>query len=198
MTKVEIINKSLTLIGAAPIVNITDDTNNARIMNRVYDLSLRSILSECLWNFATKRKLLATSTTALEWYDTGVSTVYARPSDVIRIFGTNDDNAVWREEGDYIISDTAGLGVKYVYYLDTPSKYPASFVDAFVDRLASDAAFMILNNSNIAQKYLEKYEKVSLSKARSENAQIGTQQYLKDDEWVLAKDSSGRPDLSYQ
>jgi hypothetical protein len=198
MTKVEIINKSLTLIGAAPIVNITDDTNNARIMNRVYDLSLRSILSETCWNFATKRKLLATSTTALEWYDTGVSTVYARPSDVIRIFGTNDDNAVWREEGDYIISDTAGLGVKYVYYLDTPSKYPASFVDAFVDRLASDAAFMILNNSNIAQKYLEKYEKVSLSKARSENAQIGTQQYLKDDEWVLAKDSGTRPDLSYQ
>jgi hypothetical protein len=198
MTKVEIINKALTLIGAAPIVNITDDTNNARIMNRVYDLSLRSILSETCWNFATKRKLLATSTTALEWYDEGVSTVYARPSDVVRIFSTNDDNAIWREEGDYIISDTAGLGVKYVYYLDTPSKYPASFVDAFVDRLASDAAFMILNNSNIAQKYLEKYEKVSLSKARSENAQIGTQQYLKDDEWVLAKDSSGRPDLSYQ
>ena len=198
MTKVEIINKALTLIGAAPITSIDDDTNNARVMNRIYDISLRSILSECLWNFATKRRLLATSTDTLEWYDSGVNIVYARPSDCIRIFSTNNDDSVWKEEGDYIISDTSGLGVKYVVYIDTPSKYPASFVDAFVDRLAADAAFMILNNKTMAQTLLEKYEKISLVKASSENAQIGAQQYLKDDEWTLAKDGgSSRSDLSY-
>jgi hypothetical protein len=196
MTKTEIINKALTLIGASPIVNITDETNNARIMSRIYDISLRSMLSECGWNFAMKRRLLATSSDSLEWYDSGVSILYGKPSDCIRIFGTNDDNAVWREEGEYIISDTADLGIKYVYYLDTPSKYPASFVDALVDRLAADAAFMILNSKTIAQSYLEKYEKVSLVKARSENAQIGTQQYLKDDAWLGAKDT-GRADRSY-
>jgi hypothetical protein len=57
---------------------------------------------------------------------------------------------------------------------------------------------MILNSKSVAQSYLEKYEKVSLPKARSENSQVGTQQYLKDDEWVLAKDrDTGRADLSY-
>lgn len=198
-TKTEIINKALTLIGAAPVVNIDDSTNNARILNRVYDLSLRSILSECMWNFAIKRSLLATSSDVLEWYDAGVTIVYARPSDVIRIYGTNNDDAVWKEEGEHIVSDTSGLGIKYVYYLDTPSKYPAAFVDALVDRLASDCAFMILNSKTIAQTFLEKYEGVSLIKATAENAQIGTQQYLKDDAWTLAKDSDsgGRADLSY-
>lgn len=197
-TKVEIINKSLTLLGAAPITSLTDDSNNARTMNRVYDPSLRSILSECQWNFATKRKLLVTSSDTVEWYESGVTIVYAKPSDAVRIFSTNSENAIWREEGDYIISDTTGLGVKYVYYIDTPSKYPASFVDAFVDRLAYDASFALLNNAKIAATYLEKYEKVTLPKARAENAQTGTQQEMKDDAWTSAKNSdSGRSDLSY-
>jgi len=187
MTKTEIVNKALTLIGASPITSLTDDTNNARIMNRVYDSSLRSILSECLWNFATKRRLLATSAETLAWYDTGVTLIYAKPADCIRIFGTNDDAATWKEEGDLIMSDTSGLGVKYVYYLDDPSKYPASFVDAFVDRLAYDSSFMVTNSKQVAEIYMKKYEQVSLPKARSENAQVGVQQYVKDDAWELAK-----------
>jgi hypothetical protein len=191
MTKTEIINKALTLIGAAPIVNITDDTNNARIMNRVYDMSLRSILSECLWNFAVKRKLLQVSTDSVDWNEPGVTILYGRPSDVVRIFSTNSPKAVWYEEGDYILSDTAGLGLKYVYYLDTTSKYPPAFVDAFVDRLAADAAFMIINSATIAQSCLEKYSKISLPKARSQNAQTGTQQTMQDDAWTEAKYSNG-------
>jgi hypothetical protein len=187
MTKVELINKALTYIGAAPITSIDDSTNNARIMNRVYDSSRRSILSECMWNFAVKRSLLATSAETLDWYDTGVTIVYMKPSDCIRIFSTNSASATWKEEGDLIVSDTNGLGIKYVYDLDIPSKYPASFAEAFVDRLAADAAFMILNSVKIAEAYLEKYEKLSLPKARAENAQVGTQQYVLDDAWENAK-----------
>jgi len=198
-TKTEILNKAMTLVGATPIVSIDDNTNNARIASRVYDLSLRSILSETAWNFAIKRALLATSADTLAWYNTGCTVVYARPSDCIRIFGTNDDNATWYEEGDYIVSDTTGLGVRYVKYLDTTSKFPSSFIEALIDLLCSNIAFMIINSAKIAQSYLEKYEKVSLPKARSENAQVGTQQYLKDDAWTLAKygDTGSRADLSY-
>jgi|TARA_Y100000034_G_scaffold53788_1_gene65983 hypothetical protein len=199
-TQTEIINKSLTLIGATPIVSITDATNNANIVNRVWDTSLRALLSECAWNFAIKRKLLATSADTLEWYESGVTIVYARPANVIRIFGTNDDDATWYEEGDYIVSDTTGLGVRYVEYTETTSKFPSSFVEALVDLIAANASFMILNSKKVAQTYLEKYEKVSLPKARSENAQIGTQQVMKDDAWTVAKygDAGTRSDLSYQ
>jgi len=186
-SKVEIINKSLTFLGSAPITNINDESNNARIMNRLYDTSLRSILSECLWNFAIKRKLLAVSTDTLDWYDPGVTIVYGRPSDCVRIFGVNNDNAIWREEGDYIVSDTVDLGIKYVQYIDDTSKFTSSFTEAFIDRLAYDASFSILNNSKITASLLEKYEKVSLPKARAENAQTGAQQYIKDDAWELAK-----------
>ncbi len=196
ISKTELINKSLTLVGANPITNIDDDTNNARIVSRVYESALRSILSECSWNFACKRRLLTLSADTLEWYYTNDSEtyLYTIPTDCIRIFGTNDDNAVWRVEGDYIISDTTGLGIRYVYYLDNPTKCSSSFLEALSDKLCSDIAFMILNSKSVAESLLEKYHKVSLPKAMAENAQVGVHQYLKDDAWVNAKDQNGSLD----
>lgn len=187
ITKTQILNKSLTLIGAAPITDIDDDTNNARVLSNVYDSSLRSTLYECKWNFATKRVLLSVSTDTMDWYDTGETNIYIKPADLIRIFGTNDKNATWREEGDYIISDTAGLGIRYVYYIDTVSKYPSYFIDAFVDRLCADIGYSIVNSTTLAEKYKSLYESVSLPKAMSANSQSGVQQVLQDDAWELAK-----------
>lgn len=193
ITKTSIINKALTLVGAAPITNIDDDTANARAINRVYEISLRSILSECKWNFATRRALLTTSAETLAWYYTldNESYIYSKPSDVIRIFGVNDDDATWRDEGDLILSDTQGLGIIYVYYCDDPTKYPASFIEAFVDKLASDVSYIILNSASKAESMLTKYNQVTLPNARAENAQTGKQQTAKDDAWDRARFEDG-------
>jgi hypothetical protein len=194
ISKTELINRSLTLVGANPITNIDDDSTNARVVNRIYETALRGILSECKWNFATKRALLSQVSDALDWYYTNETYVYQKPIDMIRIFGTNDDNAMWREEGDYIITDTLNLGVIYTYYLDNPDKYPASFIEAFSDKLAAEIAYSILNSASKAEDMYKKYQTVSLPNARAENSQVGKQQSLKDDAWELAKDSNGSPD----
>jgi len=187
ISRTEIVNKALTLVGAEPIVNLTDDTRNARVVNRIYEISLRSILSETPWVFATTRALLAQTTAVPGWYDTGEIYVYQKPNECIRIFRASDENATWREMGTTIISDTNGLGVEYVYYNDTPSTYTSSFIEAFVDKLCADIAFMILNSKTVAQGFMKRYEQVSLAKALAENSQIGTPKYMKDDAWILAK-----------
>lgn len=194
ITKTELVNKALTLVGANPITSLDDDTNNARIVNRVYEISLKSILSECKWNFCTKRALLSVLTDTLAWYDTSETIVYQKPSDMIRIFGTNDSSAKWREEGDYIISDTSALGVRYTYYLDTPSKYPPAFVEAFIDKLCADIAYMIVNSSTLGEKFTNLYVNSSLPKAMSQDSQTGVQQTLQDDAWELSKYSNGSVD----
>ena len=200
ISKTEICNKALTLVGANPIVSITDDSQNARILNRVYELALKSILSEAPWVFALRRTNLALSGDALEWTDTGENYLYVKPNEMIRAFRASDSDATWRELGDYIVSDTTDLGLEYTYYLDVPSKYTTSFVEAFVDKLCSDIAFMVLNSKTVAENFLEKYEKVSLAKALAENAQIGTPHQMKDNAWDRAKicgTFDGRSDLSY-
>lgn len=191
VTKTSLINKALTLCGAAPITNITDDTNNARVANRVYEISRKSILAECRWTFATTRATLSLSAATMPWYNPGEAYVYVRPTTFVRIFGTNDVNACWREEGDFIVSDTQNLGVLAVYDLDDPAKYSSLFTDAFVDKLCSDICFMILNSASKAESFLAKYAKISLPKAMSANSQTGTQQDPKDDEWINAKQSNG-------
>lgn len=187
LSKTDILNKSLTLVGANPVTSIDDSTNNARVLSRVYEAALRGILAECKWNFATKRANLSVLTDTLDWYDTGETIVYQKPTDMIRIFGVSSSTADWREEGDYIISDTSSLGVRYVYYLDTPSKYPSYFIEAFIDKLCSDIAYAIVNSAALGEKFKTLYEKVSLPKAMSFNSQTGIQQTIRDDAWELAK-----------
>lgn len=192
ITKTDLVNKALTLVGASPVTSIDDDTNNARIVSRVYEQALRSILSECKWNFATKRALLSVSADEMAWTYSGETTVYVKPSDMIRIFGTSSSTAIWREELDYIIADTADLGLIYTYYLDTPSKYSSVFVDAFIDKLCSDIAYMIVNSATLGEKFKTLYESVSLPKAMAANAQAGVQQTLQDDAWELSKYQDGQ------
>jgi hypothetical protein len=187
ISKTDLLNKSLTLVGAAPITNIDDDTNNARILNRVYEISLRMILSECKWNFATKRVLLTVSAETMAWNDTGEVYIYVKPIDMIRLYDTSEPRASYREEGDLIISDTTDLGIRYVYFLDVPSKYPGYFIDAFCSLLAAEIAYMIVNSASLAEKHKAYYEKVALPKATSANSQTGVQQVLKDDAWEVAK-----------
>ena len=189
LSKTDIANNALTRVGANPITSIDDDTNNARVISRVYELSLRSILSECRWNFATKRLLLTISADTLVWYYTseGENFVYVKPTDVIQIFGTNNLNATLREEGDYLISNRDELGIKYTQYHDVPSKYPAAFVDAFVDKLCSDIAYMIVNSATLGDKYKKIYETLSLDKAMTINSQTNGVEQIRDEEWVASK-----------
>lgn len=193
LSQTDIINKALTLVGASPVVSIDDDSNNARILKRVYESSLRNILSECKWNFATKRAMLSSSADSLAWYDTGESYVYVKPTDMIRIFGANDSDAIWREEGDYIISDSSALGIRYVYYLSDPNKYSQEFIQAFIDKLCSDIAYAIVNSQSMGQRFKELYESVSLPKAMSANSQSGVQQTMIDDAWEQAKYYNSQP-----
>lgn len=192
-SKTQIANKSLTKVGAQPIVNLDDDSEQARTINRVYESALREVLAECKWNFATKRKNLTLLDTSLDWTYTNESYIYQKPTDIVRIFGFNPTYAMAREEGDQIISDSAGLGLLYVYFLDDPTKYTAAFVSAFSDKLCSEIAYKIVNSASLGEKFYTVYEKISLTKAMTQNSQVGTQQVPEDNAWLEAKFADGQP-----
>ena len=195
ISKTIIINKALALIGAKQIESVDDGSDTADLVGSIYETSLKSVLAECKWNFATKRDALPTNSTAtLEFYDVGETIIYDRPTDIIRIYSSNPTDALWREEGDYIISDSSGLGIRYVYYIEDVTKFPIFFVEALCDKLACDLAYAIVNSASLAESFLKKYETVTLPKAVAENSTIGIQQTLRDDAWELSKYSDIQPD----
>lgn len=188
ISKTIIINKALALIGSRQIQSVDDGSDLAELVGSIYETSLKSVLAECKWNFATKRAALPTNSTAtLSFYDVGERIIYDRPTDIIRIYSSDPPDAKWREEGDYIITDSSGFGLRYVYYLEDVTKYPIYFVEALVDKLASDLCYTVVNSASLAEGFIKKYQNISLPRAVSENSQTGIQQTLQDDAWERAK-----------
>lgn len=191
ISKTDVLNKALTLCGAATVVSIEDGTPNANTLSNVYDIALRSILSECKWNFATLRNYPTSVASGSANYPAFLypneTSVYAIPNDMIRLFSVNPSTACWREENGLIISDTASLGIVYTYLVTVPSSYPSYFLEAFVDKLCLDIAYGIINSAQIAGAFVKKYTELSLPKAISMNSQTGNQQQMIDDEWTNAK-----------
>lgn len=186
--KVTIINRGLGLLGAEPITNLTDDTPEAQIAQRFYEESRKSILSECLWTFATKRvSLNQVASPSLAYVENNSTYVFQLPSDIIRIFYYSATTSDIKIEGDQLITDTNSIGIKYVYNLTDTTKFSASFVDAFADKLAADMCYAILNSNTEAKLLLEKYNGESLPKAMAENSQIGTPVDVDDSLWVNSK-----------
>lgn len=190
-----LVNKALVICGARVLSDYDEDTQNGRIVRVVYDISRQSILTECKWSFSVSRATLTTTvaTTEIGWFRVDENYAYARPTAALRIFGVDDDNAVWRTIGSYVLADTASLGVEYAFDQEDVSKYLPKFVEAFIDKLCADISFMILNDGKKAVAFLEKYENVSLPKAMAENSQTGAQQYAKDDAWENAKYQNESP-----
>lgn len=198
-TTVGIVNHALLLCGASPITALTDDTANARAMNAIYENARKSVLTECRWTFSLTRTTLVTvATTTIQWLRAEEAYVYNRPTDILRIWEMSDIEAIWREEGAYIISDTITLGTLATRDHAEVGLWRHKFVDAFMDKLCSDVSFMILNDAKKGQLFLEKYEKITLPKAMAEDSQTGTHQEVIDNEWLKSKYGGvGNPARSY-
>ena len=191
-TTIGICNKALVLCGASPITSLTEDSANARALNAVYDISRKSFLTECRWNFSLTRSTLATvATSTIAWLHDEEAYAYTRPSNALRVWQMSDIEAIWREEGDLIISNTGSLGTLYTWDHNEVGLWRQKAVDAFIDKLCSDICFMILNSATKAEGFLSKYEKVTLPKAMAEDSQTGTHQEVVDDYWLKSKMGGG-------
>lgn len=203
-TTIAVCNHALVLCGASPITALADDSANARALNAVFSDALKGFLTECRWSFSTTRSTMVTNSTTdlFPWEYAEEAYIYDRPGTTgscLRIWGMSDVYATWREEGEYIISDTADLGARWTWENSELGLWRPKAVTAFKDKLCSDISYMIINSVKKAEAFLAKYETVSLPQAMAENAQTGEQQEVKDDAWANAKyyGLGGNPSRSY-
>lgn len=186
-SQVEIVNRALNLLGANRITSMSDDTLEAELASSMYNQSLKSILSECRWSFATKRINLTRTTEEPAWQNDGMKYCFQLPADVIRIFEIADRTAFWRVEGEKVLSNNQTFGILYVYLMTDPTKFTASFIEAFANRLAYDMCYSITNSATYAKGLLETYRGQTLEDAMAEDSQIGTAIEVQDGYWALSK-----------
>lgn len=170
ISDVSICNLGLTMLSTARINSLTEDSENARKCNAVYEMLRDSLLSEHNWNFAISERILAavddTPTLTDNWTE-----VHAVPSDCLRIIRMEYDYP-FKREGNYIFSNVSSPKIEYVKRVTDPTRFSSGFIKALAAQIASALAFGITQNATLHETML-KIASQTLREAKWSDAQEG-------------------------
>lgn len=171
---IAICNRALDMLGQPPITSLTDGSKTAAACSRNYDLSRDAVLRSYLWNSASKRAVLAADATAPEW---GYARRFPLPVDCLRVVDSEGDldGAVWRREGNYILTDeSAPLRIRYISAVTDPALFDALLVDCIAAHLAMSIAYQVTGTESAVQRMSALYAQFS-REARMRDAQESSQ-----------------------
>jgi hypothetical protein len=188
---VQIVNLALTGIGAARILDLSDDQETARKCNAVYGLVRDEVLASYPWKFATDQVAMARLVTGPLF---GYQYAFQIPSDCLRIVATDlDANGYkWTRRGETVVTDQPSISIEFIKRIEDPTKFSPAFVTALAARLEADLAYPVSNDVKLAAAKLDIYHKSKLPMAKSLDAQEGREnkQFSGDD--ILNSRSSGQ------
>lgn len=196
-----IANRALQLLGAIAIMNLTDNSAEARECTRCYDSCRRAELRAHLWNFATARAVLAPNSTPPAY---GYQYGFALPVDCLRVVLPNDANLDWKIEGRTILTNSqtspfdagafntsvpAGSAILYLNYVvdvQDPTQFDPLFCEALSHRMAI-AMCERITQSNQKKQILQAEYKDSIAEARVADAFEGLPEDPPEDDFWLAR-----------
>jgi len=191
-----IANRALQLLGAGSILNLTDNTPEARECTRTYDPCRRAELRKQVWNFATTRAVLAPDVAAPAF---DYAYQFSLPVDCVRIILPNDPCLDWKLEGRKILtnaqqspdgtSNSASapvLNLNYVVDVQDPTMFDPLFAEALSAAMAK-AMCERLTQSNQKKSDAEQAYRDALDEAKHADALESLPADAPDDDWWLAR-----------
>lgn len=182
MSKLEIINKALGMLGANQVRTIEDNTLEAEAARKMYQPALDSILAETDWTFAIKRALLPKSEDKKPAW--GNENYFELPADLIKIVDVMNRHILWRREGNYIFSPADEFGLVYVARCVDPTFYPSYFIDALSAKLAVEMCYLLTNSTEKTNVLIDLYRGEYLPIAKTKNAREKSNPIIEDSYWV--------------
>lgn len=129
-------NRGLQLLGAARILDITDDTRNGRACKACYDPLRQSEIRKHRWRFAIKRAVLAP---LAETDPHGEFTyIFQLPADCLKVLKPEDDiYCDWQIEGRKLFTNqTDALPLRYLADITDPNTFDAAFAEMLSSKMA--------------------------------------------------------------
>lgn len=176
---VDICNKAMDLLGAATIISLTQDSKEARLCNRNFDLVRDEVLRAHTWNVAITRAQLAKNSTTPAF---GFANEFNLPTNpyclrVLSLFTANvdgdiapyDTQAMFKIEGRKVLTDEATCRIIYIARVTDTEQYDALLTSAIAHRLAAETSYAITGSTSVAQQMFSLYE-TRLREARSMDA----------------------------
>ncbi len=164
---VDCCNSALQKLGAASILNLSDNSLEARQCTIAFDSNRRSELRKHKWNFAVKRKVLAPDTTAPEF---DYLYAFTLPSDCLRVLLPQDAYCDWVLEGRKILTnDSDTLNLRYISDVTDITQWDSAFYDLAAISLAIDVCEKVTNSTQKKMTLDQEY-KEAVAQARKANA----------------------------
>lgn len=190
-----IANRALQMVGAAPILALTDNSSEARAANNCYDACRRAELRAHSWNFARKRALLAPSTDVPAF---GYSYSFPLPADCLYVELTNDWDSDWLVEGRAILTNSGNspvsadppsgtvLALTYIADIEDATLFDPIFCELVSARMAVEMVERLTQSNQKAQAMQAKYKQI-LDQATATNAFEQLAQDPPEDDWIVAR-----------
>lgn len=173
--QVKIANASLVKIAKDPINSLSDNTEEAIWVNRLWDEVREDVISDGPWGFATKRATLAyLDESPVYEFDYA----YQLPTDCLVVIGCNNEDIQYRQEGSTLVADSDTLSIKYLFNNTNTATWPATFKRCFKLKLAAELAYQFKRDLNLKQSLQLEYE-MALQKGLARDGQQGSKDYIR-------------------
>lgn len=162
MTSTDVCNLALSYLGnTREISSMSEQSTEAILCQRFYNIARESLLKMFPWNFAVKQNSL---TLVEDETDNTYAYVYENPNDCLRVLKVmaandggavvNDYNVVYGHPGiavRRIVSDVADAKISYIADIQDTEAMPSEFIDAFALTLANRLALPLSSSGQMAQ-----------------------------------------------
>jgi hypothetical protein len=167
-----ICNQALGKLGARRVIDLDEESNEARACRLHYAETRDEVLRHHRWNFAIHRETLSQLATPPVF---GWAFQYQLPEDCLRLFELNGWDVArrpgfWEIEGRVLLTNEGEAQVRYISRVTDCNKFDALFIEALALKLASKIARPINGSAEMSGEFLTEYEKVTGGRARRTDA----------------------------
>lgn len=186
LSDVELCSAALVKIGAAAITSFEDETAEADVAKRLYELTLRGLITCHPWHFTMAQDELAGLD---EEPQAGFSGAFALPEDALRTISAGADSRatglIYHVAGTRLFADADRIFLSY-QRRPSASEFPPFFVQAFLARLAAEFCIPLTEGTSRSE-VLHKIAAAELKVAKLADSQQATPRAVDDFTLIMAR-----------
>ena len=189
---VSIANRAIQILGSSDtIASLSEDSPNARSMNRVYEPLRQALLRKYRWGFAIQRDSLAADGDQTSW---GELNKFYLPNDYLRLLRDGDMpdyRKDWKIEGDttgphIVTSEDAPLDIRYVADVTDATRMDALFREALAHYMAHETCNEVTGSTSRKADIKDDMKDIVNDAKAAGSIEEDPQENL-DDDWLIAR-----------
>jgi|LSQX01.3.fsa_nt_gb hypothetical protein len=185
-SKVSIINSALIRLGANMITSLTEDSEEARLANSIFNESLDYLLQLYPWSFALEETDLAESAAPPIYSYTFAYQLPVLPYclQVVEV----QYNIPYEIKGRFLYTNWNDVNITYIKRIADMNDLSAAFVQAFSFYLASQLAVPLTHDRGVADSMENKFQ-LSFQKAKTRDTQQNKYKLSANGSWLNVRRS---------